>query len=82
MWMLCTSSDPLERIVIPRPQRRQEMKGETKDEAIKRLERENAAMLSALKNANENDMVIRLLIAAGHVDEDKVEKARELARRV
>ena len=58
------------------------MKGETKDEAIKRLERENAAMLSALKNANENDMVIRLLIAAGHVHEDKVEKARELARRV
>ena len=56
------------------------MKDETKDEAIKRLERENAAMLSALKNANENDMVIRLLIAAGHVHEDTVEKARELAR--
>lgn len=55
------------------------MKDETTEEKIERLERENAAMLSALKNANENDMVIRLLIAAGHVHEDTVEKARELA---
>lgn len=56
------------------------MKPETVEEKLKRLESENRAMQSALKNANEDAMVIRLIVAAGHIHEDVIEAARALAR--
>lgn len=55
------------------------MNKEMIDDRVARLEQEKAALLAALKDRNRDAMIIKLLIAAGHVREETVEKARELA---
>lgn len=56
------------------------MKEESLEEKVIRLERDNAALLAALKHRNVEHMTVKLLVAAGHVGEGLVEKARDLAR--
>lgn len=55
-----------------------------KEETPEQIKAERDALLKieglAQKRESESNMVIRLLVAAGLVSEEKIEQARELAR--
>ena len=56
------------------------MKNKTPEELQSELELVTRLAESANKRAEENERILRLLVAAGIVDEDKISQARAIAQ--